>query len=139
MWIALARYQESGRFQSGDHLVRHLVRVAAGERSEVVLEDGALVQRGDEREIILVAELLVLCAATGRDVDQAGTLGFAYFVPRDDAVRFGGRTAAAGFAVRKNAAGFGLRGEFVEWSGVSETQEVAAGQFLQHLDTTAAF
>ena len=90
-------------------------------------------------KIVLAAELLILRAATGRDVNQSRALGLAYFVPGDDAMRFSRSAPASGFAIREDAAGGVLRGQFVERPGVGEADQVAPGDFFQYLDTAAAF
>jgi len=85
--ILFARDEESRGLQRGHDVVGHFAGIAAGERSEAVEEDRAFIQRGDERDAVVLAQLLVFRAATGRDVDQAGALGFADGAPRDDAMR----------------------------------------------------
>ena len=112
--ILLARHQEPRGLERRHDVVGHLAGVAAGERPEAVDEDRALIQRGDERDAVVLAQLLVFRAATGRDMDQARAFGFADGAPGDDAMRGGRGGAAAGVAVREDAAGCVLRCECVE-------------------------
>ena len=76
-----------------------------------------LVERGDHRQAVLLAQGEVLGAGARRDVHDRGTLVLAHLGPGDDAVL--------------DAA---LRRQVVEGSAVGAPDERAAGQFLQHLD-----
>src|SRR5208283_762042 len=84
--IFFLRHQEARGLQRRHDIVRHFAGVLAGERTEAVDKDRALIQRGDERDAVLVAQLLVLGAASGRDVDQPRAFFLADGVPRDHAV-----------------------------------------------------
>jgi hypothetical protein len=71
------------------------VDVLAGQPAEAGHEDAGLVQRRDHGQVVLLAQLEVLGAAAGGDVDDAGALGLAHLIPGDDAV---GLAVAGGLA-----------------------------------------
>ncbi len=112
--ILFSRHQHAARLERGNHVVRHFVRIAFGELAEPIQENGAVIQRRDEGNSVLLAELLVLRAAARRDVDQSRAFGLADFLPGNHAMRFRRGFSAARLAIRKNAARRFLRRQFVE-------------------------
>ena len=62
------------------------MRVEAAQPAEARQVVAVLVERRDDRQAELLAQLVVLGARAGRDVDDARALVLADLVPRDDAV-----------------------------------------------------
>ena len=86
-----------------------LVYGFAAERAETVDVDTAVVERGDDGQVVVASEFEVFGTGAGCDVDDAGTFFVAYIFPFDDAVL---------------VAGFGLCFEIVEGAAVSPSDEV---------------
>ena len=62
------------------------MRVEPGEPAEAVAVVAVLVERPDDRQPERLAQLVVLGAAAGRDMDDARALVLADLVPGDDAM-----------------------------------------------------
>ena len=84
--VGLQAVEAAGVAQMGHHRVGHVTHVAAGQEAEAVEEDAVLGQRRDHRQPQRLAQGVVLGAAAGGDVDDAGALQLADLVPRHDAV-----------------------------------------------------
>ncbi len=69
-----------------DDRIGHVAHVAMAERPEPIEEDAGVIDRRDDREPERLAELEVLGAAAGRDVDDASALVLADLDPGHDAV-----------------------------------------------------
>src|SRR5258708_795915 len=136
--VALAGNEMPRGPQRRNHVVGHVVGIAPGELAEALDENRAFVERRKERKVVLFAELLVLRAATRRDMNQARAFGFADFAPGDDAVRFGGRAAGSGHSVREDTSGNVLRGKVVEGTLVGKAEQVPPGKLFQNFDASAA-
>ena len=78
-----------------DDRLGDVAHVAPAERPEPIEDDPGLVDRGDDGQAECLAELEVLGAAAGRDVDDAGALVLADLAPRDDAVLVAGPASNA--------------------------------------------
>ena len=70
------------------------VRVQTGQPAEAGEVVAVLVERRDDRQAERLAQLVVLGAAAGRDVDDARALVLADLVPRHDAVLVAGPPSA---------------------------------------------
>ena len=95
-----------------DRLV-YVEHAPAGEPVEPVDEDAELVQRRDDLQAPLLADLEVLGARSGGGMDDAGALRLAHLVPQDDAVL--------------HAA---LRGQLVEGPTVAQPVQGRAGHLI---------
>ena len=98
--------EEAALGELADDLVGGLDRREAVQPAVVVVEAAGLVDRRQHRQAERPAELEVLAAAAGRDVDDAGALLERDLVPRHDAVldrraRARGRRTARGSAGRR--------------------------------------
>ena len=89
----------------------------AGEPVETFDEHAAVVERGNDRQIVFAAESEVLLARTGRGVDYSGALGLGYFIPLHDPVLHSV-----------------LRGKLVERPSVLQADQICAGHLFQDFD-----
>ena len=113
-----------------DDRLGHVAHVATGQRLEALDEDARLVERRDDRQPETLAELEVLGAAAGGDMDDAGPLLLPDLVPGDDPMHIRARPVLADPGTERIADGRQL----VERAGVAPADEVATGPLLEHLE-----
>ncbi len=113
-----------------DDRIGDIAHVAARQRAEPVDEDAALVERRDDRQAERLAQLEVLGAAAGGDVDDAGPLVLPDLGPRHDPMlvrAIGGIGRAAGEGVPDGR-------QVVERTRVAPADHLAAGDLVEHLE-----
>ncbi len=112
-----------------DHPRRHRLGIQAGEPAEALDVATRLVERADDRQTERLAQVVVLGAAAGRDMDDAGALVLADVLPGDHAMPVLGTLQVARERGRD-------RIELIERPGVVPADEIGAGAFLEHLERT---
>jgi hypothetical protein len=126
--------------QIRDDIVRDLQHMAAGQFAKALDKVPLVIERRDGDEAVLFAQPMVLSAATGRDVDDAGALGVADFVPGDHAVTVDrGRESILRLHERVEPAAAALGIEMIEGPLIGEADQLAAGQLAQNLEFARAF
>ena len=113
-----------------DDRVGGVADVGAGQVPEAVDEDPGLVERGDDRQPQLLAELEVLGAAAGGDVDDARALVLPHLAPRHDDVL----VRVVGVVARARREGRPDRRQVIERTRVAPADHVGAGDLVEHLD-----
>ncbi len=133
MGVRLEVVEEALLLQVLDDALRDPVSIEPGQPAEARQVVPVLVERRDDRQAERLAELVVLRAGAGRDVDDARALVLADLVPGDDAV------LVARPAVIAAAAGeCGLDGvELVERTVVAPADQISASALLEHLERAA--
>ncbi len=73
-------------FQVLEDVIRNPIGSLTRKPGETVNILAAFIQGSDHRELVLLSQLKILRAATGRDMDNPGTLFLAHLTPRDDSM-----------------------------------------------------
>ena len=102
----------------------------AAQPAEALVVAAVLVDRADDRQAERLAELVVLGAAAGGDVDDPGALLLGDLVPGDHAVLVRGRRLVAGALGERRLD----RGQLVERARVAPPDELGAGLLLLDLE-----
>src|SRR5206468_2355710 len=104
-------------------------------------EDAFFVQRGDRRQLLVLAEFEVLGPAPGGDVDDAGAFRLADRLPGDDAVRRPRRDRLGPLLLERHAGNLGriaariaLGRQLVERAVVLPADHRRTGQFALDLE-----
>ena len=113
-----------------DHPRRDRLGIQAGEPAEAVDVATRLVERADDRQPERLAQLVVLGAAAGRDVDDARALVLADLLPGDHPMPV--LRAAPGRPRTRPC----TASQLVERPVVVPADEVGAGALLEHLERT---
>jgi hypothetical protein len=137
--VALAGDQQVFFLEGGDDVVGDLVRGLAGERPEGVGEAPCLGQRGNRRQGAILAEVVVLLPAAGRDVNDARALAAGDGVPGDHAMAAGSRGVLRPRAAIRETARRLLGRQLVERAVVGEPEQVLAHQRLDDLILAMVF
>ena len=118
--MLLGAVQQPLAFQVGEDAVAHVEHAFFSKPAEAGDVVAVLVERGDHRQAVLLAQREVLGTGTGGDVHDRGALVLAHLVPGNDAMLDPV-----------------LRRQVVEGAAIGTPHQRAAGQFFQHLDVYA--
>ena len=121
-------------FQVFEDGVGHIGNVLSAQPAEAFDEVPLVVERGDKREAVFLAEFKVFGAAAGGNVDDAGAFFFADFIPDDDLMCLGCGlfNAFHQFFQVGDAAGGVCGGKVIEGAVVSPAFHFSAFEFAQN-------